>query len=931
MEARSRNNDSLIGTASRTPETLPLEASINPADDDDGDSERAVSLTSQQIHDLLQLQDNDRSCSDRKGSRNDFDEENQKEKPLMPLSSSPTSKGEVRAPSLSLCLDRSNKEMQQAKDIDRPGTDLLPTTKWFSDDRNILEEKSKQSDGSQASDQSQGLEKSLTSSGWTASISNLSSSSTSLMIPPPPTGDLHRLSSTPGAFPAGGSLGTTPEQLSPNEQSTPQHSSSAEPLVSAATPVLQATLVTDRDLESRRDEMKPGPLVTAEIVDDSSKTRSWFCRLCVICTCVIVLVLIISITTISVKNGNAVVTNATESFWDLDGRFREAKRQAFYVVVFGSATDCYDYEVPSLSLQCGQSNQESLILLLDDNTDDDDSSAAADFSGGEARPENGDPISVGGDGSNRRLRRFLASGGDITTADSNHSDSSSNGLSCERVSLTDLQCSFTLDDMITDEEGGSRENTKFPEPEFGGPPGINALNDTQDEFNSTFVGEMPNNDKEVSSLYPGSERRILVACAGKTDADVVLRTSLGHSVASQCTYLFHVDDQAQYFGGSTSSYLSVGQLCLQNEYWFIDPSSSACLSGTTQEMGALKYCHASAACVASQVCPAGDYSCMGFPCDMSLNEVEAMGGSAECVLPVPGNLGDVTSDLRDTVSNQVPFRDELLSLTFAPLLDMSSNSTDLLLPDPNESLLQTMSLQANHVIRWGSKTTCSRVIGTSAVIGCSSFDSIVAELDSRGADCDRLNASHISCSSHVSQEEATVLVACAADSTGGLHVSVRLEELPGATNCSEHLYDVAGSTTYGGGTANYLTMGRFCTKDYGIGWFVDAAQSNCLAGRHFGLSDRNQSLCYSTSTCSSTYSCENDGNCSGSTSCEANPDEILMTATSAGDTCTTAIGQNAGISGVMWPMVEGYFESGLSFIEGALSVSIGVLSQPPGD
>ncbi|GKY98044.1 hypothetical protein MPSEU_000762500 [Mayamaea pseudoterrestris] len=783
----------------------------------------------------------------------------------------------------------------------------------------------------------------------TASTSSFSSlSNSSMAAPPPPVASLHRMSSTPGAFAAGGSLATsTREQrqrlTNPDDDENMHDSTNAtvlsrssshspsnieqSPLDTTSEVLIQATLVTDRDLESSG---KPGPLLMAEPLEE--KPKLWFQhfwgRVCVLVSCLMALALIVGLTASLVQQQNNNIknnSNSTQDYWDVIGRFRTTKKQAYYVVVFGSATDCFDYDAPKLTLQCGDSNEESLILLLDDDTnannDDDENSDAAqnDASSRSTNSSAGNATNAGG---RRRMLRLLSSG-NVTNLDV--SQQSTLNTSCDRTSYTDLQCSFSLD---VGNDSKSTEGGRLPSSDSGFGDGIPentaSSNATTDDQLINGTGMMPT--VSLKPVFPGSERRLLLACAGKSEADVILHASLDRSDASRCSTPFYADTKAQYFGGAVSTYLTVGQICRDGDAWRLDGSSSKCQAGDSFDADPLRYCHSSKACVASQVCALGDLDCPAFTCDMNIGNMKETTGSSQCVLPVPGNFGDPTSQLRDTVTAEVPFREDVLDETYASLLDPTSTELDM--PDPDEILLSKKRLQANFAIGWGSTSTCDDRMGPSAWIDCGA-DNVVAVLDSNGTDCLRVNASHVYCASQDLQIEVKVLVACGANDVEGLHASAFLEEQLDSSSCSNFFYADSESSIFGGGSANYLSMGRFCKKSSGSGWKLETAVSTCRSGQQFTSSSSDQSFCYSTGVCSTAHTCGNfDENCTDVDHCQALAGDIDMKLDLNDSTCSSNVGENAAVSTVMWPLVNLQLRSGLSFIEGALSVSISAVLQP---
>ena len=205
--------------------------------------------------------------------------------------------------------------------------------------------------------------------------------------------------------------------------------------------------------------------------------------------------------------------------------------------------------------------------------------------------------------SNQRWLRHLASANGTVT-DTLQTSANNTGQSCERVSLTDLRCAIPINAGEIPGAGNAKEDDDFGE---DGAP--------------ITGGDIP------PSAYPGSERCLLVACAGKTDADVILHVSLDRSFASRCNLLFHADTDAAYFGGEATTYLNVEQICREDSTWNLgSAASSICKAGIPFQYDGFKYCHASEACVASQVCVTGDGMCPGFNCDMQLGALQASAG-----------------------------------------------------------------------------------------------------------------------------------------------------------------------------------------------------------------------------------------------------------------------------------------------------------------
>ena len=197
----------------------------------------------------------------------------------------------------------------------------------------------------------------------------------------------------------------------------------------------------------------------------------------------------------------------------------------------------------------------------------------------------------------------------------------------------------------------------------------------------------------------------------------------------------------------------------------------------------------------------------------------------------------------------------------------------------------------------------------------------------------RINASHVSCNNQASNTEATVLAACGADDAEGLQAFAFLNEPLFSSNCTNVLTNESSSITYGGGTASYLTMGRFCkTPNNSASWELNTRQTSCLSGMQFAtqLQQGQQKHCYSTGVCSAVKACQTDGSCSGNSSCEALPPDITMTLRPYNSSlCVTRVGQNAGTSKDMWPLASSKLTSSMSFLQGALSVALGSVSQDP--
>ena len=198
---------------------------------------------------------------------------------------------------------------------------------------------------------------STTSTMMTQSLS--SCNSIIYMIPPPPSASLRRMSSTPGAFMAGGCESSSqfhnPDDepslcgQEPTRANSMAENGELETFPASSEVLVHARLVTDGGDD---DDNTPVPLVTAKPVNE--KDSPWYqqsgYRLCIGSAIVIVMILAITLSTVELKGRDSDNdNNSTQTPWDLDTRFRTAKKQAFYVVVFGSATSCADLQTPELS------------------------------------------------------------------------------------------------------------------------------------------------------------------------------------------------------------------------------------------------------------------------------------------------------------------------------------------------------------------------------------------------------------------------------------------------------------------------------------------------------------------------------------------------------------------------------------------------------
>lgn len=939
--------------------------SFNPAEEEeDSESERAVSLSNEQIHELLQIDD---TCSNNSNIHKEVFQNDKKDIP----SNERTKKEQqrqidikqqsVKNPNTSPLKNHEHDHQQENQDLSLPlkKDKLLKQSEKNPPNQTVQSLSPFRPNPSSTSlaatvSSSSSLSSSLTaSSSMSSKASRQSSQSTPLEdnngIPGPPR-PLFRISDTPGAFAAGGSFGSTnPSTISNPDDDEPHPNNSARveeslrnsPTTSAAinsssssipppteaarwqvsddSTLIQATLVTTPDNNIQDDNSGNVPILTAERVEATKPWPKWKRYTYIGGTVLCLLGLVLGIVAAVVVPQQNVHSNTnSSSYWDVDGRYEKATKQAIYVIVFGSSTSCLEYIAPSLSLQCGNPNafEESLILLLDDGS----------------TSESMTTITSTEEGTKKDLDMGQATPGDIDiVADDTRQTSrlANQGSStvCQRDSYTGFSCTFETNIIKTidgDENASSGRVpynvTRVPTSSSATPSPIFS--------NGTTDDGMPEMDSSLSGpALPGSERRLIIACAGTTDEDVVLQASLDRSVASVCQDGFLSEINVTYFGGVASTYLSVGQFCKDKgsyDGWEMD-AAKECQAGEDLSFDdSLRYCHETDACVAPQVCAIDDLDCYGFSCDLELGNIHQTKGNVDCVLPIPESLDDVkVGDLRTIVETQLFSRDFLVLDMQGGLQDR--NSTALRFPGPDETYLSGTTQQANYVTVWGHATVCDEHGGPVVFINCGS-EGVVVILDSQGAVCDRIGANNATCTSPTARTESMVLFACGGDSDGALDATVQLTQPIEPVVCSVPFNTSSStSTIFGGGMSSYVTLGRFCKNGTSSQWRMDAINATCVAGKSYSIFDNDQALCYGADVChDSSSSCQVEMQTVG----------IAFASTSSNlSQCMSLVGispglfdDDPGLFRDMWPLVKSELLSGMGFLEGALSASLNTIA-----
>jgi hypothetical protein len=711
------------------------------------------------------------------------------------------------------------------------------------------------------------------------------------IIPGPP--QLFRATSTPGAFREGGRAnGDRTERalhlIDSDDDDDPELESQQQPQQQQRLPALiSATLVSEQQEEATTESIATSSTTTSTtltctdinnecihsrklILAHAQPLESQRLRLCRI----LLWGLALAASCVACAVGITLAVDpkkspaAPMSPQELEARMVSSTLQALYLVTWGAATHCFQYETPPpLSLQCGSDDSTTATMVLLQSPDQ----------------VNLDAIKISAD-----LAIFEL---------------------CDRLSYSGLRCSSLLGERTETYPTVNTTNTTATT--ITAAKSDDYLKGIDQPFGSTLGAQ--------NQIQMGQERRVVILCAGETSDDLVLRATLDRSVAADCQHNFYSTAFERYFGGSTSTYVSLNQFCLSETSWHLKTAAS-CDAGAAFRTNAssLLYCQESKACVAAQTCASTNLICEGYSCSTMIRDVQETIVS-DCTMH---SLQTITPAIWDLVEQGLPDSAVMTSQFQQGLLDPSNPDLDI--KDDNQKLLAAYTRQTNHAIVWGAVSSCSDTEGPDLSIECG-IGGVVALLDVKGATCTRQGKNLVLCQMDWTTTQGTVILTCGGDAEESLTVMATLSENNSTTNndeCSQHLYTVNSTKTYGGATAAFMSIGHYCYADNV--WRLDVSNSTCSTGHSAFLQTDNEKICYAEGECSTVRVCNgNGGNCTGSNACHAKVGPLV----SSFQYYNCSVDQNnADLFRDLWPSIDGQMSNVEPFMEGVIDVMHGRIS-----